>query len=60
MTVTVIAEMGINHNGNIDEALHLCDAAKEAGADIIKSQTYLPEIAIDKNSKDCKQPLLVI
>ncbi len=52
MTVTIIAEMGINHNGSVDEALRLCDAAKEAGADIIKSQTYLPEIAIDKNSKD--------
>src|SRR5258706_14747738 len=52
MTVTIIAEMGINHNGNVDEALRLCDAAKETGADIIKSQTYLPEIAIDKNSKD--------
>src|SRR5258706_14550004 len=52
MTVIIIAEMGINHNGNVDEALRLCDAAKEAGADIIKSQTYLPEIAINKNSKD--------
>ncbi len=52
MSVLIIAEMGINHNGNLNEALRLCDAAKEAGADIIKSQTYLPEIAIDKNSKD--------
>src|SRR6267142_2509849 len=52
MSVLIIAEMGINHNGNIDEALRLCDAAKEAGANIVKSQTYLPEIAIDKNSKD--------
>ena len=52
MSVTIIAEMGVNHNGDFDEALRLCDAAKEAGADIIKSQTYLPEISIAKNSKD--------
>ncbi len=52
MTVTIIAEAGVSHNGSVDEALRLCDAAKEAGADVIKFQTYLPEIAIDKNSKD--------
>src|SRR6266853_1151908 len=52
MSVLIIAECGISHNGSVDEALRMCDAAKEAGADIIKSQTYLPEIAIDKNSKD--------
>src|SRR5258705_9337 len=52
MTVTIIAECGINHNGSVDEALRMCDAAKESGATIVKFQTYLPEIAIDKNSKD--------
>src|SRR5882672_1473329 len=52
MGVTIIAECGVSHNGSVDEALRMCDAAKEAGADIVKFQTYLPEIAIDKNSKD--------
>lgn len=36
----VIAEAGVNHNGNIDLALEMVDAASEAGADIIKFQTF--------------------
>ena len=34
----IIAEAGVNHNGRLDLALKLCDAAKEAGADVIKFQ----------------------
>jgi N-acetylneuraminate synthase len=36
----VIAEMSGNHNGDIDRALRLIDAAVEAGADAVKLQTY--------------------
>ncbi len=36
----VIAEMSGNHNGNIDRAKALITAAKEAGADAVKLQTY--------------------
>ncbi len=39
----VIAEAGINHNGNIDIAMEMVKAAKEAGADIIKFQTHIAE-----------------
>src|SRR5258706_11142330 len=52
MSVLIIAECGVSHNGSVDEALRMCDASKEAGADLCKFQTYLPEIAINKNSKD--------
>ena len=34
--VLIIAEAGVNHNGKLDLAYKLCDAAKEAGVDIIK------------------------
>ncbi len=39
----IIAEAGVNHNGDPDTALRLCDAAKDAGADIVKFQTWKTE-----------------
>jgi N-acetylneuraminate synthase/N,N'-diacetyllegionaminate synthase len=39
----IIAEAGINHNGDITLAKMLIDAAKEAGADAVKFQTHLAE-----------------
>lgn len=42
--VFVIAEAGVNHNGSIDLAFDLIDAAAEAGADAVKFQTFSAEM----------------
>lgn len=38
--VTFIAEAGVNHNGSLDRALEMIDVAADAGADVIKFQTF--------------------
>ncbi|WP_296028664.1 N-acetylneuraminate synthase [uncultured Treponema sp.] len=45
----IIAEAGVNHNGRLDLALELCKAAKEAGADVVKFQTWITEKIITHN-----------
>jgi len=41
--VTVIAEVGMNHDGSFGNACRLIDAAKEAGAEVVKFQTHVPD-----------------
>lgn len=41
--VYIVAEMSANHNQNIDQAVRIIEAAKEAGADAVKTQTYAPD-----------------
>lgn len=43
MSVIIIAEAGVNHNGSIKLAKKMIDKAKEAGADYVKFQTFVPE-----------------
>lgn len=38
MTITIVAEIGINHNGSLDIAKQLIDVAKNAGCDAVKFQ----------------------
>lgn len=40
MTVCIIAEIGVNHDGNLGKAMHLMREAKKRGADVAKFQTY--------------------
>lgn len=46
MSVIIIAEAGVNHNGDFDLACRLADIAKQAGADYVKFQTGIPEKVI--------------
>lgn len=47
----IIAEAGVNHNGSIDIAKKLIDAAKDANADAIKFQTFITENIVCKYTK---------
>ena len=48
--VKIIAEAGVNHNGNMTYAKKLIDAAKHCGADYIKFQTYNPSLIVTPSS----------
>lgn len=49
----VIAELSANHNGDIDRAFEIMEAARDAGADAIKIQTYRPDtITIDHDGPE--------
>lgn len=49
----VIAEISANHNGRMDTAMALIDAAREAGADAVKLQTYRPDtITLDSDAEE--------
>lgn len=47
--VYIIAEIGINHNGSVDVARQLIDAAVQAGCDAVKFQKRTPELCVPKD-----------
>ena len=46
--VRVIAEVGVNHDGNLDKALELTSVAANCGADVIKFQTFSAELIVTR------------
>ena len=51
MSVFIIAEAGVNHNGSIELAKKLIDVAVEAGVDAVKFQTFKAEKLVSKNAE---------
>jgi len=50
MSVFIIAEAGVNHNGSIELAKKLIDVAVDAGADAVKFQTFKAKNLVSKNA----------
>ncbi len=48
--VLVIAEVGVNHNGSLDTARRLVDAAADAGADVVKFQTFKASALVSRHA----------
>ena len=53
MSLLIIAEAGVNHNGDEKLAFELVDAACAAGADIVKFQTFKAENLVTKSAEQC-------
>ena len=51
MSVFIIAEAGVNHNGSVDLAKKLIDVASISGADAVKFQTFKAENLVSKNAQ---------
>ena len=51
MSVFIIAEAGVNHNGNLKLALKMVDEAKAAGVDCIKFQTFKSENLVSRQAE---------
>ncbi|BBO73756.1 sialic acid synthase [Desulfosarcina widdelii] len=48
----IVAEVGINHNGSLQTALALVDAAVEAGCDAVKFQKRFPDQCVPRTQRD--------
>ena len=52
--VLIIAEAGVNHNGDIEIAKELVKTAAASGADLVKFQTFTASAVVTKNAKKAK------
>jgi N,N'-diacetyllegionaminate synthase len=57
--IYIIAEAGVNHNGNLNFAKKLVDAAKNAGADCVKFQTFTAEDCVTEYAPKANYQLVV-
>jgi N-acetylneuraminate synthase len=53
--VYIVAEIGINHNGDLETAKRLIDVAKAAGCDAVKFQKRTPELCVPAEQRDLKR-----
>ena len=58
MSVKIIAEIGINHNGDIEIAKQLIDVAVISGCDFVKFQKRNPDLCVPEHKKDNPEKLL--
>lgn len=49
--IVIIAEAGVNHNGDLELAKQMADQAKWAGADYVKFQTFIPQKLVTRNAQ---------
>lgn len=56
--IFIIAEAGVNHNGDVELAKRLVDIAVEAGADAVKFQTFVPEELVSQLAPKAPYQLL--
>lgn len=54
----IIAEAGVNHNGSLENAFKLIDAAVDAGVDYVKFQTFKSENLVSKSAKKADYQIL--
>ena len=52
--VIIIAEAGVNHNGDVNIAIELVDEAAKSGADYVKFQTFKAENLVTEYAKKAK------
>lgn len=51
MSISIIAEAGVNHNGSVGLAKQMAKAARDAGADYVKFQTFVPEQLVSRHAQ---------